>query len=55
MKAGHPLAISTDDLLPFRTTLVAEYAMLMAPSPLGLGLSEDEIRKIAEGGLSSRF
>ncbi|KAG8708415.1 hypothetical protein FRC09_001270 [Ceratobasidium sp. 395] len=55
MKAGHPLAISTDDLLPFRTTLVAEYAMLMAPPPLGLGLSEDEIRGIAEGGLSSRF
>ncbi|KAG8739766.1 hypothetical protein FRC10_005191 [Ceratobasidium sp. 414] len=55
MKAGHPLAISTDDILPFRTTLVAEYAMLMAPSPLGLGLGEDEVRKIAEGGLSSRF
>ncbi|KAG9121795.1 hypothetical protein FRC07_002097 [Ceratobasidium sp. 392] len=55
MKAGHPLAISTDDILPFRTTLVAEYAMLMAPPPLGLGLSEDETCKIAEGGLSSRF
>ncbi|KAG9101015.1 hypothetical protein FS749_011098 [Ceratobasidium sp. UAMH 11750] len=55
MKAGHPLAISTDDMLPFRTTLVAEYAMLMAPPPFGLGLGEDEVRKITEGGLSSRF
>jgi len=55
MKAGHPLAISTDDILPFRTSLLGEYALLLAAPPLGLGLSEDEVRKIAEGGLSSKF
>ncbi|KAJ1308027.1 hypothetical protein OPQ81_002098 [Rhizoctonia solani] len=52
---GHPLAISTDDILPFKTSLLAEYALLMAPSPLGLELGEDEVRKIAAGGWESRF
>ncbi|EUC57579.1 adenosine deaminase [Rhizoctonia solani AG-3 Rhs1AP] len=52
---GHPVAISTDDILPFKTSLLAEYALLMAPVPLGLGLSEDEVRKIAAGGWNSRF
>ncbi|CAE6502440.1 unnamed protein product [Rhizoctonia solani] len=52
---GHPLAISTDDILPFKTSLLAEYALLMAPMPLGLGLAEDEVRKIAAGGWESRF
>ncbi|CAE6428083.1 unnamed protein product [Rhizoctonia solani] len=55
MILGHPLAISTDDILPFRTSLLAEYALLMAPLPRGLGLAEDEIRKIAAGGWESRF
>ncbi|CAE7169430.1 unnamed protein product [Rhizoctonia solani] len=55
MILGHPLAISTDDILPFRTSLLGEYALLMAPVPLGLELEEDEIRKIAAGGWESRF
>ncbi|KAF8751785.1 Adenosine/AMP deaminase [Rhizoctonia solani] len=55
MIIGHPLAISTDDILPFKTSLLAEYALLMASAPLGLGLGEDEVRKIAAGGLESRF
>ncbi|KAH7341297.1 hypothetical protein B0J17DRAFT_625837 [Rhizoctonia solani] len=55
MILGHPLAISTDDILPFKTSLLAEYALMMAPSPLGLALEEDEIRKIAAGGWGSRF
>lgn len=55
LKIGHPLAVSTDDILPFKTSLLAEYALLMAPPPLGLGLNEDEVREIAEGSLQSRF
>ncbi|KAK2459794.1 hypothetical protein APHAL10511_008226 [Amanita phalloides] len=39
---GHPVAICTDDILPFRTSLLGEYALLMAQPPLGLGLSEEE-------------
>ncbi|QRV75464.1 AMP deaminase [Ceratobasidium sp. AG-Ba] len=55
MKADHPLAISTDDILPFRTSLISEYALLMASPPLGLGLDESEVQKIAESGMNSRF
>ncbi|CAE6533350.1 unnamed protein product [Rhizoctonia solani] len=54
MIIGHPIAISTDDILPFKTSLLAEYALLMA-TPYGLGLEEDEVRKIAAGGWESRF
>ncbi|KAG6843195.1 hypothetical protein H0H93_001913, partial [Arthromyces matolae] len=45
---GHPIAICTDDVLPFRTSLLGEYALLMAPPPLGLGLTGDEVSVIAE-------
>ncbi|KAG8679313.1 hypothetical protein FRC11_003890, partial [Ceratobasidium sp. 423] len=55
MVIGHPMAISTDDILPFKTSLLAEYALLMAPTPLGLRLEEDEVQKIAAGGWESRF
>ncbi|KAG6907228.1 hypothetical protein DXG01_009846 [Tephrocybe rancida] len=55
LKHGHPVAICTDDVLPFRTTLEAEYALLLAPAPLGLGLSEDEVRTLGEMSLRSRF
>ncbi|KAF9031374.1 adenosine deaminase-like protein [Hymenopellis radicata] len=55
LKSGHPIAICTDDILPFRNSLLSEYALLMAPQPLGLGLSEDEIRKVADMSMKSRF
>lgn len=55
LKIGHPLAVSTDDILPFKTSLIAEYALLMAAPPLGLGLGEDDVRNIAYGGSQSRF
>ena len=47
--------IQTDDALPFRTNLVAEYALLLAAPPLGLGLSEAEVAKISQMGMKSRF
>ncbi|KZV97417.1 Metallo-dependent hydrolase [Exidia glandulosa HHB12029] len=51
----HPVAICTDDTLPFRTSLAGEYALLLAKPPLGLGLSEDEVSAIAERGLGARM
>ncbi|TRM58091.1 Metallo-dependent hydrolase [Schizophyllum amplum] len=55
LKHDHRIAICTDDALPFRTNLVAEYALLLAPRPLGLGLSELEVARIAEMGMGGRF
>ncbi|KAK7047208.1 hypothetical protein VNI00_006874 [Paramarasmius palmivorus] len=55
LKHNHPIAICTDDLLPFRNSLLAEYALLLAQPPLGLGLSEDEVAKIAEMSVQSAF
>ncbi|KAJ7439119.1 Metallo-dependent hydrolase [Mycena latifolia] len=55
LRHDHPIAICTDDTLPFRTSLLGEYALLMAPQPLGLGLSEAEVRRIAEMGMAARF
>ncbi|KAF9649082.1 Metallo-dependent hydrolase [Thelephora ganbajun] len=55
LKKNHPVAICTDDILPFRTNLLGEYAMLLAPAPCGLGLSEDEVERIAAMGHGSRF
>ncbi|KAI0367476.1 Metallo-dependent hydrolase [Pilatotrama ljubarskyi] len=52
---NHPIAICTDDILPFRNSLLGEYALLMAQSPLGLGLTEPEIEKIAKMGMACRF
>ncbi|KAI1789174.1 Metallo-dependent hydrolase [Ganoderma leucocontextum] len=52
---NHPIAICTDDILPFRNSLLGEYALLMAAPPLGLGLEEAEIEKIAQMGMDSRF
>jgi hypothetical protein len=45
----------TDDILPFRNSVLAEYALLMAPKPVGLGLSESEIETVARMGMQSRF
>jgi len=47
--------MQTDDTLPFRTSLLGEYALLMAPPPLGLGLSEQEVETIAVMGMACRF
>ncbi|KAJ7060550.1 Metallo-dependent hydrolase [Mycena amicta] len=55
LQHDHPIAICTDDTLPFRTTMDGEYALLLAGPPLGLGLSEDEVRRVAEMGMAARF
>jgi adenosine deaminase len=55
LKNNHPIAICTDDPLPFRNSLLGEYALLLAEPPVGLGLSEDEVSRVAKGSLSARF
>ncbi|ETW87723.1 hypothetical protein HETIRDRAFT_122018 [Heterobasidion irregulare TC 32-1] len=55
LKNDHPIAICTDDILPFRTSMLGEYALLIAPKPLGLGLSEQEIERVAKMSMESRF
>jgi hypothetical protein len=45
----------TDDILPFRNSILGEYALLMAPKPIGLGLTESEIETVARMGMESRF
>ncbi|KAL0949028.1 hypothetical protein HGRIS_009123 [Hohenbuehelia grisea] len=55
LKHDHPIVICTDDILPFRNSLLGEYALLMAAPPLGLGLGEDAVRRIAEMGMEARF
>jgi len=52
---NHPIAICTDDILPFRNSVLGEYAILMAPQPVGLGLTESEVETIARMGMESRF
>ncbi|KAJ7366534.1 Metallo-dependent hydrolase [Mycena albidolilacea] len=51
----HPISICTDDTLPFQTSLIAEYALLLAPAPLGLGLSEAEVHRIAGMSMDNRM
>ncbi|KAH8101401.1 Metallo-dependent hydrolase [Cristinia sonorae] len=55
LKYDHPVCICTDDTLPFRNSLLGEYALLMAAPSFGLGLSEAEITRIAQMGMDSRF
>ncbi len=45
----------TDDILPFRNSLLGEYALLLAQPPLGLGLTGAEVEKVAQMGMASRF
>src|SRR5580692_9248242 len=47
--------LQTDDILPFRNSILGEYALLMAPNPVGLGLTESEIETVARMGMRSRF
>ncbi|KAH7907053.1 Metallo-dependent hydrolase [Hygrophoropsis aurantiaca] len=55
LKNDHPVAICTDDTLPFRTSLIAEYALLLAERPLGLGLSRAEVARLAQMAMDARF
>ncbi|KAJ3742992.1 Metallo-dependent hydrolase [Lentinula detonsa] len=55
LERDHPIVLCTDDTLPFRTSLTAEYALLLAKSPFGLGLSREEVRRVAEWSLEVRF
>ena len=45
----------TDDILPFQTSLVGEYAMLLAQPPYGLGLEEEQVKEIAAMSMNARF
>ncbi|KAJ3979025.1 hypothetical protein F5890DRAFT_1547526 [Lentinula detonsa] len=55
LERDHPIVLCTDDTLPFRTSLTAEYALLLAKPPFGLGLSREEVRRVAEWSLEVRF
>ena len=56
LKSGPFSLISqTDDILPFRNSILGEYALLMAPKPLGLGLTESEVETVARMGMECRF
>jgi len=52
---NHPIAICTDDILLFRNSILGEYALLIAPKPVGLGLTESEVETVARMGMESRF
>jgi adenosine deaminase len=45
----------TDDTLPFRNSVLTEYALLLAKPPLGLGWDKATIAEIAQRGMESRF
>ncbi|EIM92059.1 adenosine deaminase-like protein [Stereum hirsutum FP-91666 SS1] len=55
LKHNHPIAICTDDILPFRNSMLGEYALLLAPKPYGLGLTESEVETIARMSMECRF
>ncbi|PCH33178.1 Metallo-dependent hydrolase [Wolfiporia cocos MD-104 SS10] len=55
LREDHPVAICTDDILPFRNSLLGEYALLMAAPPLGLGLTEAEVERVARMAMECRF
>jgi len=50
-----PIAICTDDTLPFRNNILDEYAMLLATPPLGLGLSNQAAERLAQMSMAARF
>lgn len=49
------LISQTDDILPFRNSMLGEYALLLAPKPCGLGLTESEVEIIARMSMECRF
>ncbi|KAG2031075.1 hypothetical protein BDR03DRAFT_973485 [Suillus americanus] len=55
LKNDHPIVICTDDALPFRTSCLGEYSLLLAQPPLGLGLNRDDVARIAQMGMDSAF
>ncbi|KAG2053922.1 Metallo-dependent hydrolase [Suillus hirtellus] len=55
LKNDHPIVICTDDTLPFRTSCLGEYSLLLAQPPLGLGLSRGDVATVARMGLDAAF
>lgn len=55
LKNNHPIVICTDDTLPFRTSCLGEYSLLLAQPPLGLGLSRDDVARVARMGMDAAF
>ncbi|KIK38650.1 hypothetical protein CY34DRAFT_809129 [Suillus luteus UH-Slu-Lm8-n1] len=55
LKNDHPIVICTDDALFFRTSCLGEYSLLLAQPPLGLGLSRDDVTRIARMGMDAAF
>ncbi|KIK46070.1 hypothetical protein CY34DRAFT_76718, partial [Suillus luteus UH-Slu-Lm8-n1] len=55
LKNDHPIVICTDDALPFGTSCLGEYSLLLAQPPLGLGLSRDDVAKVAQMGMDAAF
>ncbi|KAH8827710.1 hypothetical protein DL96DRAFT_1815047 [Flagelloscypha sp. PMI_526] len=55
LEKNFPVSICTDDTLIFQSTLTQEYALLLAKPPLGLGLSEEKVERLARDGMEARF
>jgi adenosine deaminase len=55
LKNDHPIVICTDDTLPFRTSCLGEYSLLLAQPPLGIGLSRDDVARIARMSMDAAF
>ncbi|OAX41410.1 Metallo-dependent hydrolase [Rhizopogon vinicolor AM-OR11-026] len=55
LKNDHPVVICTDDVLPFRTSCLGEYALLLAQRPLGLGLDRKDVERLAKMGMDAAF
>ncbi|KAG1744180.1 Metallo-dependent hydrolase [Suillus occidentalis] len=53
LKNDHPIVICTDDALLFKTSCLGEYSLLLAQPPLGLGLSRDDVTRIARMGMNA--
>jgi hypothetical protein len=48
-------AFEWTDVLPFRTSCLGEYALLLAKRPLGLGLSRKDVERLAKMGMDAAF
>ncbi|KAG1855960.1 hypothetical protein F4604DRAFT_1958598 [Suillus subluteus] len=55
VKNDHPIVICTDDTLPFRTSCLGLYSLLLAQPPLGLGLSRDDVARVARMSMDTAF
>jgi hypothetical protein len=45
----------TDDVLPFQTSCLGEYALLLAKRPIGLGFGRKDVEKLAKMGMDAAF